>query len=60
MVGGAHHCDGNPDPDIAAHRGVRLPPLGGEVAGQVFQSGLCLNSYEYKNQGNEWRKHWKY
>ena len=41
-VGGPHHCDGNPTPDISACPGVVFPPLGGEADWQEFQRFLRI------------------
>ena len=41
-AGGPYHCDSYPTPDISACPRVEFPPLGGNVAGQMFQPGFLL------------------
>ena len=45
-MGGAHHCDGDPAPDVAAHLGGGLLPLGGEAYRHAFHCGILLDAYQ--------------
>ena len=42
VVSITYHGDGKPTPYIPECLRVGFPPLGGEVASQVLQCGLCL------------------
>ena len=43
-MGGAHHCEGDPDPDVSAHPGLGFSPLVGKAYVQAFQCGLVLDA----------------
>ena len=45
-VGGPHHCDGKPSPDIATCTGLGFPPIGVKAAGQAIQRGLLLGTQQ--------------
>ena len=41
-VSGSYHCDGESTLDIPIYPGLCFIPLGGEVADQALQHGICL------------------